>query len=90
MTPMQIMHKIGNDPRWQFHIHGVFTTLWVASMLVAPFLPAFRGGHNLSALLIMEVSLWANAATHFGAMSAAIAGMLQTPKEIPTSSEEVG
>ena len=72
---LNFAHKIQTDPAWQFRFNGSFVIVWAIAMVGVLFLPTFWGVANLPALLIMEVSLWANFATHFGAMSAGLAAM---------------
>src|SRR5690349_16193966 len=65
------IHKLEYDPQTQYRFHLSATWFWMFCILSTPFVAAFRD--NLLGMLIMEVSLWANAATHFGAMSSALA-----------------
>lgn len=67
--------RLLSDPRAQLRFHTACCWLWCFTMVAVPFLPTFRGSANLAALLIMEVSLWANLATHLGAVSGAIAAI---------------
>jgi hypothetical protein len=62
-----------HDADSQYKFNRFWAIVWFMSMvgLVIPLWP-----HSLSGfvqLLILEVSLWANFATHFGAMSSALA-----------------
>lgn len=66
------IHRLEYDPVTQYKFHFTSTWVWLLTMLLIPFIPVLYG-HSLSALVIQEVSLWANTATHFGAMSAALA-----------------
>jgi hypothetical protein len=63
------------DPGKQYRFNVGMCWAWGLSMLGILFVPTFRGEANLPALLIMEVSLWANFATHFGALSGCVAAM---------------
>lgn len=67
--------ELEDNARAQARFHLFLTWVWIIAMVAIPFLDTFRGAQNLGALLIMEVSLWANFATHFGALSAAQASM---------------
>ena len=73
------VHELAVNPAWQFTFHAVFTVFWVITMIYVPTLSAFHGGQHFGVLAIMEVSLWANFATHFGSMSSALAA-IQTQK----------
>lgn len=59
------------DPAVQYRFHQSFMFFWIVAMVGVAFIPAFH--HNVASLLIMEVSLYANFATDFGAMSSALA-----------------
>lgn len=72
-------HRMETDPHLQLKFHGFFTAFWGLAMIVIVFVRVLWG--NYPALVIEEVSLWANAATHFGAMSAAIAAIRSDPDE---------
>jgi hypothetical protein len=65
------IHNLEYDPSTQYRFHFVSAWFWFACMVGVPFAPVLR--HPILSLLIMEASLWANFATHFGAMSAALA-----------------
>jgi hypothetical protein len=56
------------DPAVRYRYHIYATVFWVVMFFVMPFLPCFWGTSNLAALLIMEVSIYANASTEFGAI----------------------
>ncbi len=60
--------------------HTVMSYVWLVAMVAVPFIPSFQGLSNLAALLIMEVSLYANFATEFGAVDASKASV-QTEKD---------
>lgn len=66
--PFHIVFK-GAASRVLFHIFMSYA--WLACMVVIPFMHTFQGASNLPALLIMEVSLYANFATEFGSIDAA-------------------
>ena len=76
-TPWMLIIKdirlLEHDAASQYRFNRTCAIIWAGAML-ALLIPLWP--HNLQAfvqLLILEVSLWANFATHFGAMSAALA-----------------
>lgn len=71
------VHNLEYDASSQYRFHLFWAWLWFLVLVAIPFFPS-AWGHSLSALIIEEVSLWANFATHFGAMSAALAAKQQT------------
>lgn len=76
LTPgMFIAHRLSVDPKWQFKFNSFFSMLWLASMLLVVFFP-YLYGHTISALIIEEVSLWANFASHFGALGANLSAII--------------
>lgn len=76
LTPgMYIAHKLSVDPSWQFKFNSFFSMLWLGSMILVIFFP-FLYGHTISALIIEEVSLWANFASHFGALGANLSAII--------------
>lgn len=66
------IHNFESNPQTQFKFHLRMTVFWVITMVAIPFVPALYG-HGIAPLIIEEISLYANAATEYGAMSAAIA-----------------
>jgi hypothetical protein len=76
MPGVYITHKMANDPKWQFTFNAFFSVFWLIVMGIIVYLPTFRGPQNLAALLIMEVSLWANFISHYGALGANVAAMI--------------
>lgn len=64
------IHSLEYDPRVQYRFHQFFMYVWLAGMIIVWASGAFS---DLSARLIMEVSVYANFATDFGSMSAALA-----------------
>ena len=70
------VEQLEYDPGTQYRFHFVAAWFWFATMIAVPFVPVLR--HPILSLLIMEASLWANFATHFGAMSAALAAKAST------------
>lgn len=81
------IHELEVNAHWQFRFHGIFTVAWFFSMFVAPFIPTFAG--NVAGLVLVEVSLWANFATHFGAMSSALSAIVSERYE-PKNQSKVG
>lgn len=71
------------NPALQYRIHMTFTYVWVVNMalVLAVFLFLPRVWAALSVLYLLLVSLYANFATDYGAVSAAIAA--GTAKDIP-------
>ena len=79
--------KLEHDPEAQYKFNRLWAIIWFLTMVGIPFIPTLYA-HQISALLIQEISLWANFATHFGAMSAALAAM-QTSKTVQDISQDV-
>lgn len=76
LTPgVYLAHKLSVDPSWQFKFNSFFSMLWLSSMVAVLFFP-FLYGHTISALIIEEVSLWANFASHFGALGANLSAII--------------
>jgi hypothetical protein len=73
MLLMKDINNLEHDAASQYKFNRFWAILWSLVMVGVPFIPELR--HPLLSLLIMEASLWANFATHFGAMSAALAAM---------------
>jgi hypothetical protein len=71
------------NPAVQYRIHMTFTYIWLVNMAVAlaVFIFAPRFWQTASVLYLVLVSLYANFATDYGAVSAAIAA--GTAKDIP-------
>lgn len=76
------------NPAVQYRIHMTFTYVWLVNMLVVllVFLYLPEVWIRLSVLYLLLVSLYANFATDYGAVSAAIAA--GTAREIPPESRE--
>lgn len=72
MLLMKDMRLLEHDAQTQYRFNRFWAILWGFTILIIPFIPAAYA-HSVSALIIQEISLWANFATHFGAMSAALA-----------------
>lgn len=64
------LQSLEYDPHVQYRFHQSFMFFWLFALVSVWFLPAF---HELAQRLIMEVSLYANFSTDFGAMSSALA-----------------
>lgn len=79
------IHRLEYDPQTQYKFHFISAWFWFLFMLFVPAIPAFR--HDSLSLLIMEASLWANFATHFGAMSSALAAK-NSIERIPTKTHD--
>ena len=77
MFAVRDIHNLEFDAETQYRFHRLWAIFWFATMLVVPFFHTLRT--SIPALLILEASLWANFATHFGGMSAALAA--KTSKE---------
>jgi hypothetical protein len=70
--------KLIPNPKHQLAFHTFMSIFWLVAMVFVPFLSTFRNWHDstiLAALLIMEVSLYANFATEFGAVSSSQAAV---------------
>lgn len=65
------IHALEYSASTQYRFNQVWAWLWFTTMVIVPFIPVLR--ESIAALLILEASLWANFATHFGGMSAALA-----------------
>jgi len=70
--------KFETDPAFQYRIHMVFTYVWVVNMVAAVLVFSFAKGfwNHASVLYLVLVSLYANFATDYGAVSAAEAAQL--------------
>ena len=82
------INRLEHDPVAQYKFNRFWAAIWFMSMigLLYPLWP-----HNIqtfTSLLILEVSLWANFATHFGAMSAALAAM-NTSQRVENISDDI-
>lgn len=65
------VHKLEYNATTQYNFHRIGAFFWLFCMVLVPFDGSFRS--SVTALLIMEASLYANFTTDFGAMSAAMA-----------------
>ena len=68
MTSLKI--QLIPNPKHQLAFHTFMSGFWLIMMIIIPFIHTFQGSSNLAALLIMEVSLYANFATEFGSIAA--------------------
>lgn len=71
--------RLEYDGRTQYKFHLIATWIWLVAMIVVPFIIHPHTGEQWVSLIILEVSLYANFATEFGAMSAAIAAEQEQP-----------
>ena len=71
----QLLRRLGYDATWQFRFNFIFAALWFTSMFMIPIWYHPAGADAWLALGVMEVSLWANFATHLGAVTAGLAAM---------------
>lgn len=67
----KVLSDLENDARTQAKFHLVMAWFWMVTMVVAPIAWLPHSATALIQLTILEVSLWANFATHLGALSAA-------------------
>lgn len=72
MIVFKDVSKLEHDAQAQYKFNRFWAILWFCSLVGIPFVPSLYA-HTISALIIQEISLWANFATHFGAMSSALA-----------------
>jgi hypothetical protein len=80
--------RLEYDPATQYRFHFAATWLWFVAIVVVPFFPSLYA-HQLPALIIQEVSLWANFATHFGSMSSALAAKAGQPPVLTVSQNPI-
>ena len=77
---MFLVRDIGNlehSAVTQYKFNRFWSAIWFVSLVSIPFIPKLYD-YNIGTMLVLEVSLWANFATHFSGMSSAIAGMNTT------------
>lgn len=77
---MRDIERLEYDPATQYRFHFGLTWFWFVMMLLLPFIPTLYGG-QLAPLIIEEISLWANFATHLGSMSSALAALHASPQK---------
>lgn len=87
MLLMKDISLLEHDAATQYSFNRFWAIFWGGMMFALLFFPDLYA-HSISALIITEVSLWANFATHFGAMSSALAAK-NTTKTLTDASETV-
>lgn len=77
------------NPALQYRIHMTFTYVWLANMLLAISVFLFLPGvwQAVSVLYLVCISLYANFATDYGAVSAAIAAGMA--KDVPPQDRDL-
>ncbi len=84
----KVLRELETDARAQARFHLTLAWFWIISMVAVWFAWPPHDTASLIQLLILEVSLWANFATHFGALSAAQASSKQDSRpDIPLASD---
>jgi len=81
-----VIKDLETDPQTQYKVHLWAVRIWLVNMLAAVIVFAVAQGvwARISVLYLVIVSLYANAATDYGAMSAALAVQHEPPlPEIP-------
>lgn len=81
-----VLHDFEYNPRTQYKVHLVAMWVWTFSMITVVCLFTFANHfwQVVSVLYLVVISLYANWATDYGAMSAALAAMEQAPlPEVP-------
>ena len=68
------IHDLEYEAKTQYKYHRTASIFWLGTMVLIPFIPYLYGG-DIGILIILEVSLYANFGTEFGAMSAAEAAV---------------
>jgi hypothetical protein len=68
-----VIHALQVDPKIQYQFHRCMSFVWLANIIGVLFVPSLHP--NPADLFIIEASLYANFATEFGAMSAALAAI---------------
>ncbi len=74
MLRPRFIDQFENDARTQVKFHIFMAWVWFACMVLIPFVPVLWGW-TLPALIIQEVSLYANWSTEIGALTAAQASL---------------
>lgn len=72
------VHLLEHDAATQYRFNRFWAVLWGLAMVAVLFPLWPHTADKLVQLLILEVSLWANFATHFSGMSAALAAKNST------------
>jgi hypothetical protein len=81
-----ILHDLEYNPETQYKVHIRASYFWAVNLVVALILQIFFNDlwDNIAIFYVAVVSLYANFATDYGAASAALAAMHETPlPEIP-------
>jgi hypothetical protein len=81
-----ILHDFEYDPRVQYKVHLAAMWVWTFSMITVVCLFTFANHfwQVVSVLYLVLISLYANWATDYGAMSAALAAQQESPlPEVP-------
>ncbi len=78
----KFVRQFEEDARTQVRFHIRMAWVWAICMVILPFIPVLYG-HALAALIIQEISLYANWATELGALSAAQASSKQDRNSRP-------
>ena len=81
------INRLEHDAVAQYKFNRFWAAIWFCTLITIPFVPTLYA-HSVSVLIVQEVSLWANFATHFGAMSGALAAM-NTSKRVNDISDDV-
>lgn len=76
-----------HDARSQYKFNRFWAIVWFMALVAIPFLPRLYG-HDVGTMLVLEVSLWANFATHFSGMSSALAAV-NTTQTVTDMSDDV-
>lgn len=84
------VNLLEHDPESQYKFNRFWALLWFTAIICLPFVPSAYA-HSISVLIIEEVSLWANFASHFGNMSSALAAMntSKTVKNIDSNVDQI-
>lgn len=84
------INRLEHDPVAQYRFNRWCAIFWGGQMIMLPIMIfiAPRLWLKIEFFYVTEASLWANFATHFGAMSAALAAM-NTSKTVQNISEDV-
>jgi hypothetical protein len=81
-----VLHDFEYDPKVQYKVHLVAMWVWTFSMITVVCLFTFASHfwQVVSVLYLVLISLYANWATDYGAMSAALAAQQESPlPEVP-------
>lgn len=73
MFILKDVRHLEHDPHSQYKFNRFWAIIWFVTIIAAAIALWPSNRTQFVQLLILEVSLWANFATHFGAMSAALA-----------------